>query len=143
MPRDEAARASSLDGSMPNPNTFAQWKRSADHHLQRDFAMTSTTQLLYRLSPPDQTLPIISSTTVGGRILAALNAAHGKLVCWEKLMTEGWPGPDNVGSSGHLQVEICRLRDRGVKIDRITGLKLGPYDGCEADRQPRLFELST
>jgi hypothetical protein len=145
MSRDDARRAVSRDGGLVNHNTFAQYVLDLNHHGPREYGQGSTTELCYKLDPPDQVLPVISSTAIGGRILRALAVVPGKPMSYEDLIAQGWLDANNVGSSGHLQVEISRLRKhRGVGIDGSLYIKLIDSDRCEADSQPpSTFSRST
>jgi hypothetical protein len=136
-----------------NYNTAHQWKRDMDRNLQCGAAgmgragasyYTSTTEVAYRLDPPDQPLPSgISTDSVKGRIFQTLAAAAGQPVRPNKIMDTVWTDPDRVGSPGNLYVQIHELKVAGAHIKSTGCIFLRPYDGCEADREPRLFESST
>jgi hypothetical protein len=152
IPAGEAFTAAN-GGTAPNYYTAHQWKRDMDRNLQRGGASmgragascyTSTTEVAYYLDPPDQQLPPgISSDSVNGRAFQTLAAAAGQRVRPNKIMDAVWTDPDRVGSPGSLQVAISELKAAGAIIKSTCCIFLRPYDGCEADRQPRLFELST
>jgi hypothetical protein len=148
LPAGEAFTA--VHGSTQwNYNTAHQWKRDMDRNLQAGMGIanaprwTSTTEVAYRLDPPDQPRPSgISSDSVPGRIFETLSNAVGKPLRPGKIMDAVWTDPDRVGSLGNLQVQIHELKDAGVGIKSTGCIFLRPYDGCEADREPRLFEFS-
>ncbi|MGO8923898.1 MAG: hypothetical protein ACLQF4_13290 [Xanthobacteraceae bacterium] len=164
MTTKEALEAAGRAGYSTNRFTFAQYVLDLNRFGPDECDHRgSTTELLYKLDPPGQTLPNLPSTEIKGRLLAALSTDP---TSWQVLMAEA-----TVSSSGLLQVEISGLRHNyGVGIDgsrylmlvtrESTGrpptpqqppqqvtlpkLKFLELDCCEADfQQPSTFSRST
>jgi hypothetical protein len=147
MPAGEAFTA--VHGSTKwNYNTAHQWKYEMDRRLRRDWGLTSTTEVAYRLDPPDQSLPAgIRPGSVDGRIFEVLAAAAGEPVRPGPLIDAVWIDPDKVGSQGSLEVGICHLRaamPHSTDIVSTGCILLAHYDRCEADFESRpLISSST
>jgi hypothetical protein len=120
-----------------NYNTGHQWKLDMDAHLRRDYGLTSTTEVAYRLDPPDQKLPAgIKPHTIEGRIFGVLAAAAGEPVRPNKLIDEVWTEADSMGCPGSLYVGVSHLKAAGAGIVSTGCIFLRNYDRCEADSQP-------